>query len=272
MRPARKTDEVMGYEAFKFRVEEGVAHVTFNQPERGHPIDLSFATELSRIANECGETPGIRSVLIDSCGKYFGVGADLKTMAQDRAGLQLFVKNATTLMHSALSRLTRMDAPVVVAPHALAVGGFVSLCAAADFCIAAESARFYAGYTGIGLVCDAGGSTFLPRRVGSRRAAEFLLLNQTWTAAQAMANGLVSRVVPDAELNAQAWALARQLAQGPTRAFGEIKNLLLSSSEQPIEAQLELEARAMSRITKTEDAWRGITDVASKRTPRFTGS
>jgi 2-(1,2-epoxy-1,2-dihydrophenyl)acetyl-CoA isomerase len=65
--------------------------------------------------------------------------------------------------------------------------------------------------------------------------------------------------------------IGRQLAQGPTRAFGEIKNLLLSTWEQPIEAQLELEARAISRIARTEDAWRAITDVAAKRTPRFTG-
>lgn len=140
MRPARKTDEVMGYEAFKFEVEEGVAHVTFNQAERDHPIDLSFATELSGIANECGEMPGIRCVMIDSSGKYFGVDADLK-----------------------------------------------------------------------------------------------------------------------------------MIAQGPTRAFNEIKNLLLSTSEQPIEAQLEIEARATSRVRKTEDAWTGITDVAAKRTPRFSG-
>ena len=261
----------MDYQAFKFKVEDGVAHVTLNQPERGHPIDLDFAAELSRIANECDNAPGVRCVLLESSGKYFGVGADVKAMSQDRDGLQLFVKNATTLLHSALSRFARMDAPFVVAQHALAVGGFVSLCAAADICIASESARFYAGYTGIGLVCDAGGSTFLPRRVGARLTAEFLLLNQIWTADQAARNGLISRVVPDAELGARAWALARQLAQGPTRAFGEIKNLLLSTWEQPIEAQLELEARAISRIARTEDAWRAITDVAAKRTPRFTG-
>jgi 2-(1,2-epoxy-1,2-dihydrophenyl)acetyl-CoA isomerase len=252
-------------------IADGIARVTFDRPERGNPIDIDFAADLSRIANECDETPGVRCVLVDARGRYFGVGADLKTMSRDRAALPRFVKDATTLVHSALSRLARMDAPVVVAAHALTVGGFVAMCAAADFCLAGASARFYAGYTGIGLVCDAGGSTFLPRRVGSRKAAEFLLLNQTWDAAEAHRNGLVNKVVPDADLAAEAMALARVLAEGPTRAFGEIKNLLLSTGAESVEGQMELEARAMARIARTEDGWRGIHDVAHKRTPRFAG-
>lgn len=261
----------MTYESFRLSIEDGIAHVTFNQPERGNPMDLRFNTELSRIATECDETPGVRCVLIDAAGKYFGVGADLKTMNRDRARLPVFIKNATVGLHSALSRFARMDAPVVVSVHSLAVGGFVALCAAADFCVAARSARFYAAYTGIGLLCDGGGSTFIPRRVGTRRAAEFLLRNQTWSAEQALDAGLISHLVEDDALNAASWALARELAAGPTRAFGEIKNLLLSTWEQPIEAQMELEARAMSRVTRTEDGWNGVCEMAARRKPRFIG-
>ena len=164
-----------------------------------------------------------------------------------------------------------MDAPLIVSVHSLAVGGFVSLCAAADFCIAAESARFYAAYTGIGLLCDGGGSAFLPRRVGSRRATEFLLRNETWNSQRALDLGLINYRVKDEDLQAQTWALARELAAGPTRAFGEIKNLLLSSSENPIEAQMEQEARAMTRVTKTQDGWNGVCSVAEKRKPVFIG-
>lgn len=259
------------YSAFTLEVKEGIAHITFNQPERGNPMDLAFCQEFSRIATECDETPGVRCVLIDARGKYFGVGADLKTMNQDQQDLKLFVKNATAGLHAALSRFSRMDAPVVVSTHGLTVGGFVSLCAMADFCMAAESARFYAAYTGIGLVCDAGGSTFLPRRVGSRRATEFLLRNLTWDAHAAREAGLVNTVVRDAELVDAAWSLARELADGPTRAYGEIKNLLLSSASQPIEAQMEMEARAMGRIVRTADAWNAIREVSQRRTPVFKG-
>ena len=261
----------MTYSAFKFEIVDGIAHITLNQPDRGQPMDMSFHNEFTRIATECDETPGVRCVLIDSVGKYFGVGADLKTMSRDREGLPKFIKNATVGLHSALSRFARMDAPVIVSVHALACGGYVSLCAAADFCLAATSARFYSAYTGIGLVCDGGGSTFLPRRVGTRKATEFYLRNQTWSAAQAMEYGLINQVVPDEALQEEAWQLARELASGPTRAFGEIKNLVLSTWAQPIEAQMEQEARAMARVTRSEDAWTGICEVASRRKPNFVG-
>lgn len=257
--------------AVALEVRDGVGHVTLSRPKRGNPIDLEFCAALSQVATECDENPQVRAVLLDAEGPYFSVGGDLKTMTRDRDTLPVFVKNATVGLHSAVSRFARMDAPVVVAVHALAVGGGVSLSAAADFCLAARSARFYAGYTGIGLSCDGGGSVFLPRRVGVRRAAEFLMRNQTWTAAQAFAHGLVSEVVDDTTLAAASLALATDLAQGPTRAFGEIKNLLLSTWEQPLEAQLELEARAMSRIVRTEDAWTGLCEVAAREVPEFRG-
>jgi 2-(1,2-epoxy-1,2-dihydrophenyl)acetyl-CoA isomerase len=261
----------MSYKSFEFEIVDGIAHITFDQPERGNPMDLNFNTELSRIATECDETPGVRCVLIDSKGKYFGVGADLKTMNRERLELQIFIKNATIGLHSALSRFARMDAPVIASVHALTVGGFVSLCAAADFCLAAKSSKFYSAYTGIGLVCDGGGSTFLPRRVGTRKATEFYLRNQTWSADEALANGLINAVVDDDKLAAEAWSLAKELAAGPTRAYGEIKNLILSTWEQPIESQMELEARAMARVTRTDDGWNAICEVANRRKPIFTG-
>lgn len=261
----------MAYKAFKLDIANGIAHITLSQPERGNPMDLEFLMDLSRIATECDENPAVRCVLIDAEGKYFGVGADLKTMARDKAQLPIFIKNATVGLHSAISRFARMDAPVIVATHALTVGGFVALCAAADFCIAGRSACFYAGYTGIGLLCDGGGSAFIPRRIGVRRAAEFLMRNQKWTSDEAFKTGLVSHLVDDAALKDQAWALATELAAGPTRAFGEIKNLLLSTWELPIEAQMEQEARAMSRVTKTVDGWHGVTEVAAGRKPTFVG-
>ena len=178
------------YESFKFEIADGIAHVTFNQPERGNPMDLRFNTELSLIASECDEDP---------------------------------------------------------------------------------SARFYAAYTGIGLLPDGGGTSFVSCRVGFRRAAEFFMRNQTWTADEALAAGLISHVVDDAALDAEAWTLARELAAGPTLAFGEIKNLLLSASSQPIEAQMEQEARAMTRVTKSEDGWKGICEVVQRRKPTFVG-
>jgi 2-(1,2-epoxy-1,2-dihydrophenyl)acetyl-CoA isomerase len=258
-------------EPVELEIADGIGHVTLSQPDRGNPFDLDFCTTLSRVATECDENRGVRAVLITAQGPYFTVGADLKTMSRDREALPRFIKDATVGLHSAISRFARMNAPVVFVAHALVVGGGVALSAASDFCLAARSAKFYAAYTGIGLLCDGGGSTFLPRRIGVRRTAEFLMRNQTWSAGEAHEKGLVSEVFEDEDLPTAARELAAELAAGPTACFGEIKNLLLSTWEQSIEGQMELEARAMARICRTDDAWTGVTEVAARRIPTFRG-
>jgi 2-(1,2-epoxy-1,2-dihydrophenyl)acetyl-CoA isomerase len=259
------------FASFTFDIEQSIARVRLAQDDRGNPFDATFCSELRAIASACAEDPGVRCVLIEAGGRFFSVGGDLATLGRDPHELRMFIKNATVDLHAAVSRFARMDAPVIVAVHALAAGGGVSLAAAADFCLAARSARFYAAYQGVGLAIDGGGSHFLPRRVGSRRATEFYLRNETWTAEEAHARGLISDVVDDETLSERAWALATELASGPTRSYGEVKNLLASTWDQPLEAQLELEARAMSRTVRTHDTWAAITSVAAKRRPIFRG-
>ncbi|MCW2997903.1 MAG: Enoyl-CoA hydratase/isomerase [Solirubrobacterales bacterium] len=260
------------YESFTLDVDDGVGHVRFTQADRGNPFDVQFCAELSQVITDCDEHPGVRCVLVEGAGRFFSVGGDLACLGRDRDGLGRFIQSATIGLHAAISRMSRMDAPVVVAVHALAAGGAVSLAAAADFCLAGRSAKFLAAYQGIGLAIDGGGSHSVPRRVGSRRATEFYLRNQTWDAERACRYGLVNDVVEDGELAERARSLARELAAGPTRSFGEVKNLLASTYDQPLEAQLELEARAMRRSADTEDAWHGITAMAAKRAPVFKGA
>jgi 2-(1,2-epoxy-1,2-dihydrophenyl)acetyl-CoA isomerase len=124
---------------------------------------------------------------------------------------------------------------------------------------------------GIGLVSDTGGSYYLPRRMGSRRAAQFLMLNETLAADEAAACGLINRVVAADALAEEARALASRLAQGPTLAFGEVKNLLIASSSETLETQLESEARAMARVARSEDAWNAMQALLAKRPAVFMG-
>jgi len=257
--------------AVQLELRDGVAHVTFVQPQRGNPFDQRFCSELCEVAIECDENPDIRAVLIRARGKYFSVGADLKWLGSDREQISRRLKAATASLHMAIARLSRCDAPVVLAAHGLVTGGAVALAALADFAIAGRSASFYAAYNGIGFVSDGGGSYFLPRRVGARRAAEFVMLNQTWGAAQAETYGLVSRVVEDEALERESLALAETIAAGPTRAFGETRRLLLSSYDQPLDTQLELEARAIARCAKTQDSWGAIQAVLARQKPQFSG-
>ena len=168
-------------------------------------------------------------------------------------------------------RFARLNAPVVAAVHGMTAGGAVALIAGADFALASTNAKFYAAFAGIGIVSDSGGTYFLPRRMGSRRAAQFYMLNETLNADEAAASGLINKVVAPEALESEAWALARRLAAGPTLAYGEAKNLFLSSPMESLEGQLELEARAMARVTGSEDAWGAMRAVLAKQKPTFEG-
>jgi 2-(1,2-epoxy-1,2-dihydrophenyl)acetyl-CoA isomerase len=257
--------------AFAFEIKDGVGHITMNQPERGNPFDRRFAEEFDWLATECGVRSEVRAILLDSKGRFFSVGGDLNALSRSRDELARFVSGATSDLHMGILRFARMNAPVVAAVHGLAAGGAVALVAGADFALAAPEAKFYAAFAGIGIISDSGGSYFLPRRMGSRRAAQFLMLNETLSAEEAAATGLINRVVSAGALADEAWALARRLAQGPTLAYGEAKNLFLSSSIDSLEAQLESEARAMARVTRTEDAWNAMRAVLAKQKPTFEG-
>ena len=217
--------------AFAFEIKDGVAHITMSQSERGNPFDQSFADEFDWLATECTIRPEVRAVLIDAKGRFFSVGGDLNALSRSREDLARFVSAATSNLHMGISRFARMNAPVVAAVHGLAAGGAVALIAGADFVLAAPNAKFYAAFAGIGIISDSGGSYFLPRRIGSRRATQFYMLNETIGAEEAVALELINRVIDSEALAGEAWALARRLAEGPTLAYGEAKNLMLAESD-----------------------------------------
>jgi 2-(1,2-epoxy-1,2-dihydrophenyl)acetyl-CoA isomerase len=261
----------MTYESLRFTVAAGVAHLTLSRPDRGNAINEVLAAELNEVAIRCDEDPAVRCLLMDAEGRWFSTGGDLAALGASREDAPAFVKRTTTNLHAALSRLSRMAPPVVVAMQGGAIGAGVSFAAAADFVIAAPSVRFVAGFTAIGMTVDSGLTWFLPRRVGTRAAADYLLRARTWDAAEALRLGLVTEIASDDSLADRADELAAELAHGPTLAFGEIKNLLLSTWDQPLETQLELEARALARATKTDDGWHGIESGLARRTPTFEG-
>lgn len=261
----------MELKAFDFDIINGVGRISFNQAGRGNPIDWDFCREFKQLAIECDENPAVRSVLIDAYGPYFSVGGDIKGMTDNRTALASKIKSAASELHEGIARMSRMDAPVVVAAKSMVAGGANGLVAAADLVMAAEDTKFYAAFTMIGFSCDSGSSYFLPRRVGSRKAAEFFLLNQTWTAEQALEYGLINMIVPDQELSTEARILAEDLASGPTCAYGEIKRLMLSSFGQSLEKQLSDETNAIARTAKTEDSWNALNAVLAKQDIEFQG-
>jgi 2-(1,2-epoxy-1,2-dihydrophenyl)acetyl-CoA isomerase len=126
-------------------------------------------------------------------------------------------------------------------------------------------------YTRAGLVPDGGSTYFLPRLIGRRRTLELMLTNRTLTAGEALEWGLVSRVVEDDQLAGKALELAREIAQGPTAAFGGVKRIVLRSESESLESQMEIEARAIADAARSADGQEGIRAFLAKKQPRFSG-
>jgi 2-(1,2-epoxy-1,2-dihydrophenyl)acetyl-CoA isomerase len=259
----------MEYRTLGFELKDHVARITLNRPDSGNALDGEMGRELMHAAIRCSEERAVRVVLLGGAGRMFCVGGDLKSFAAQAERLSAHLKELAGMLHLAISRFVRMDAPFIVAVNGAAGGGGMSFVLAADLVFAAESAKFTMAYTRAGLSPDGGSTYFLPRIVGVRRALELALTNRVLSAREALEWGLVTRVVPDAALGAEAQAAATQLASGATRAFGAAKRLLHHSFAESLETQMELEAQAIAEQARGADAREGIAAFIAKRAPRF---
>ena len=262
----------MDYSAIEFSVRDHVAHLVLNRPERANVINAETARELLAAAIECDEDPDIRAVLIRAKGPMFCGGGDLKTFVKRGAELPTYLKETTTYLHGAVSRLTRQSAPVVCAVHGFAAGGGFSLAISGDLVLASKSAKFTMAYTKAGLTPDGSSTYFLPRLVGLRRALDLALTNRVLSADEAVEWGLASRVVSDNDLVSEAEVLAGRLAEGATWALGTAKRLLHGGFGESLETQMEMETRAIADSVRTHDGREGIRAFVEKRRPEFTGA
>lgn len=262
----------MDFNSIELSVTDHVAHLVLNRPDRANVINAETARELLAAAIECDENPHIRAVLIRANGPMFCGGGDLKTFVKRGDDLPAYLKETTTYLHGAVSRLTRQSAPVVCAVHGFAAGGGFSLAISGDLVLASKSAKFTMAYTKAGLTPDGSSTYFLPRLVGLRRALDLALTNRVLSADEAMDWGLASRVVSDDDLLSEAEALAGRLAEGATWALGTAKGLLHGGFGESLETQMEMETRAIADSVRTHDGREGIRAFVEKRRPAFTGS
>jgi 2-(1,2-epoxy-1,2-dihydrophenyl)acetyl-CoA isomerase len=262
----------MAYGTMLLARADGVATLTLNRPDAFNALDLALGRDLFHAVLEVDDDPNVRAIVVTGAGKAFCAGGDVKGFADNLDRIGALIKELTTYLHGAVSRLCRSDKPVIMAINGVAAGGGMSLALAGDLVLAAESARFTMAYSKIGATPDGSSTYYLPRLIGVRRAMELYFTNRVLTAREAYDWGLVSRVVPDAELGAAVQALARELAQGPTKAFGGAKRLFHQSTWESLETQMELEAQAIAASGRTEDFRAGVTAFANKQpVPVFRG-
>ncbi len=261
----------MAYEAILYDVKDSVATITLNRPEAYNALNLTLARDVFQATLEADESRDVRCIVITGAGKAFCAGGDVKDFADNPDRIGILVKELTTYLHGAVSRLARSLKPVIMAVNGVAAGGGMSLALSGDLVVAAESAKFNMAYSRIAASPDGSSSYFLPRMIGLRRALELHFTNRVLSAREAMDWGLVNRVHPDAEFPAAVRTLAGELAQGPTLAFGRAKLLFHQSTQESLETQMELEAQAIAASGHTEDFRNGVVAFARKQPVTFTG-
>ena len=261
----------MEFEKIRFERDGGVATITFNRPDNANAMDRDLMFELMHAAIRCDEDRAIRAVVVTGTGAFFSAGGDLAAFADAGDDAGILLKEMTTYFHAAISRLSRMDAPVIAAVNGMAAGAGFSFVAACDIAIAADTAMFTSAYTAASLTPDGSSTYFVPRLVGMRRAMELMLTNRRLTAQEALDWGLVNQVVARDELLEVAASLATNFAEGGTLAFGAVKRMLHESFAGTLETQMEMEARSIASMSHTEDGREGIAAFFEKRRPNFQG-
>ena len=251
---------------------DGVGRLRLNRPEAANGMDVPFLRALYDAVMAAHGEPRLRVLLLSGEGRHFCAGGDVKTFAAQGEALPDYLREATSWLQVCTQGLLNLQAPVIAAVHGFAAGGggFGLVCAS-DLVLAAESAKFMSGATRVGMAPDAGSTVTLPQIVGVRKAMEIFLTNPTLSAAEALEIGLITRVVADDKLHAEAESLARSLAAGAPRALAATKRLVWSGLGSRVEAQLPEEARTVAELSGTEDSREGLAAVIERRSPTFTG-
>lgn len=261
----------MGFETILFAVTDGVATVTFNRPEAANAMNPQCAREFSEVAILCDDDPQVRAVVLTGAGKMFCAGGDLGAFVEAGQAAKSLLKQMAGDLHMGLSRLARASAPVIAAVNGTAAGAGFSLVMACDLAIAAQNAVFTMAYTRAGLSPDGSSTFYMPRKIGDRRTRELMLTNRVLNAAEALEWGIVNQVVEAGAALSAAQDLAKELAQGPTLAYGAVKTLLNGTFEQGLESQMELEARTIAELSLSGDGQEGMSAFLNKRKPEFKG-
>ena len=254
---------------------DGIRRITLNRPEAANALRPVDRDRLIELLNEADEDHAVRVVVIAANGRHFCSGADVTGIARAKSA---DTKRATDSMRKIMNGAQRLVAavldcgkPVIAVVNGAAAGIGAHLALAADLVVAAEDASFVEVFVRRGLVMDGGGAYLLPRRIGMQKAKELAFFGDKLPAAQALALGMVNRVVPAAELGAAADEFARRLAAGPTTAISLTKRLLNASPDGDRAAAFLAEAMAQEIQSTAEDSREGVRSFMERRPPEFRG-
>jgi 2-(1,2-epoxy-1,2-dihydrophenyl)acetyl-CoA isomerase len=252
--------------------EAGVLTVTLNRPDKLNAFNPEMHKLLRGALERAADESAIRAVLLTGAGRGFCAGQDLseRNVSAGAPAIDLSV-TIGSFYNPLVRRLRELPKPVICAVNGVAAGAGANIALACDLVIAGRSASFVQAFSRLGLVPDAGGSYFLPRLVGSARAMGLALLAEKLSAEDAERWGLIWKVYDDARLMDEAHALARTLAEGPTKGYGLLKRALYASPGNTLDAQLDLERDLQREAGFSADYREGVAAFMEKRKPAFKG-
>ena len=256
-------------DGLRVELDGPVATLTLDRPEALNALTVGVKVALREALESIAADRAVRVVILTGAGRAFCAGQDLAEREQpDAAPLDVELRER---YNPIIRALRSMGQPVIAAVNGVAAGAGASLAFACDLRIAAADARFVLAFGRIGLVPDSGATWFLPRLVGSARAAEMAFVGDPLSAEDALRFGLVSRVVPTEDLLTEARAMADRIAAGAPLAMALTKGALERAATIDLETALEGEAKLQGIAGASADHAEGLAAFREKRTPRFTG-
>ena len=251
-------------------LESGVLRITLNRPEKLNAFNPAVHQGLADAMARAETEDAIRCLLITGAGRGFCAGQDLGERDMKAAAIDLGA-GLETWYNPLVRRMRALPKPIVCAVNGVAAGAGANFALACDIVLAARSSSFIQAFVKIGLVPDCGGTYFLPRLAGTQRAMALAMTGERLSAEDAERWGLIWKCVDDTQLKGESEKLALQLASGPTRSLGLIKNAMYSSANNTLAGQLDLERDSQREVGKGEDYREGVAAFLEKRKPVFRG-
>lgn len=260
----------MGYTTLLLDRTGPIATLTLNRPDARNALDVLMRRELLSALDEVEADAEARVVVLTGAGGHFCAGGDVKSM-RERRHSAVEGRERVQMLNRLVTRLVDFPRPTIAMVDGYAVGAGCNLALCCDLVVASDRARFGEVFARIGLVPDGGGTWLLPRAVGLARAKELVFTADVIEAADALAMGLVNRVVPAGELVQATRALAERIAAGPPAVLRLAKHMLNRAASSDLAAALDLEAFSQGLAITGEDHQEGLRAFFEKRAPRFTG-
>lgn len=251
---------------------DGIAVLVMNRPERMNALNNELAAALNNTLQKIAKDTSIRVVVLTGAGRAFCAGGDLGAIGKGRETNN--VNQLEPLLRAGMGMVVTMRTmpqPVIAGVNGAAAGAGMNVALAADIRISAEEATFGQNFAKVGLFPDYGGTYFLPELVGPSKAAEMFYTGGMIDAKTALRLGLVSRVVPSPQLEAEVKSLAQKIAGGPPLAIRAVKKALFADQKEALERALENEVEHQMKCFASEDCLEGVHAFFEKRAPKFRG-